>query len=89
MVRRLIGDTRRLGRAADGFAAELRLFAQGWRVPADYAGPRWRIALSGGLVVDRTASVWGAVADGDVVVLEDAGVLAQFSHADVIATLFE
>ena len=89
VARRLIDDTRRLGRSLEGFTAEQRLFAQGWRASADYAGPRWRLVLSGALTADHTAALWSGVADADPVVLENAGVLAQFTHAEAIAALFD
>ena len=89
VARRLIDDTRRLGRQAAGFVAEFRLFAHGWHVPDDYQGPQWRLALSGEIATPSDLHVWRHVIADAPHILDGAGLLAQFTHAEALAALFD
>jgi pimeloyl-ACP methyl ester carboxylesterase/DNA-binding CsgD family transcriptional regulator len=77
-----------VGRFTAGFCAENLLFADGWEPPATYAGPRWRLAFSDGLTLEPPG-LWASVGDGAPALLEDAGLLAQFTHADALAELID
>lgn len=84
----LIDDMRRLvGRASAGWIAEQRLYAEGWEIDAAYEGRPWRLAFSGALGPVRGLDAWGAVAPTPATVLADAGLMAQFTHAEALAEL--
>jgi pimeloyl-ACP methyl ester carboxylesterase/DNA-binding CsgD family transcriptional regulator len=88
MADHLIADQRGLvGRAGRGFVAELRLFSDGWRPPADYAGPKWRLAFSGALDPHPNLQAWESISHGAAAVIPDAGMLVQFTHPDALVTL--
>lgn len=87
VAERLLDDARGLNRSYLGAIAELRLFAEGWRPPADYCGPSWRLALSAEISAPSDGEVWGGVVGEAPVFLPGAGFLAQFTHAEDIAAL--
>jgi hypothetical protein len=84
---RLLDDAQRLRRRTKGFVAELRLFAEVWRPPAIYQGPRWRVAFSAETASVAEGAAWTDLADGPPVWIAGAGILVQFTHAEVIADL--
>lgn len=89
VAERLIADIRHLGgRSSAGLIAELRLFALGWRPPPAHQGPRWRIVLSGDIAPAVPTTIWEDLADGPPLILQGAGLLAQFTHAEALAALF-
>jgi hypothetical protein len=84
----LIADQRGLvGRAGGGFVAELRLYADGWRPPLDYSGPKWRLAFSGALDPCPSVAPWASISRDAPVVIPDAGMLVQFTHPDILVSL--
>ena len=90
VAERLIADIRHLGgRSAEGMIAELRLFAHGWRPPAPYVGQRWRLVVSGDIARATDLTVWDGVAAGAPIYLEGAGLLAQFTHAEALASILD
>lgn len=68
-----------------GYAAEHAIYARGWRVPKVARGP-WLVAEAAAL---GTASreTWQALPDVSFHPLNDAGILAQFTHAEALASL--
>lgn len=77
-----------VGRSIRGAIAEQRLYGDGWRLPDPYSGPRWRLAFSGHFYTPGDERVWSDVASGAPVVLLEAGLLAQFTHAEALVALF-
>ena len=89
VVDHLVADLMGLvGRTIRGPIAEQRIFSEGWRGPEPYLGPKWRLAFSGYFYSPGDEAVWNAVATGAPVILLDAGMLVQFTHAQAIAALF-
>ncbi len=86
----LIADQRGLvGRTVGGFIAELRLYSDGWRPPAAYAGPKWRLAFSGGLDPTPNLGAWSEISRDEPTVIPDAGILVQFTHPEILAALLD
>ncbi len=85
----LAADTMGLvGRTLRGAIAEQSLYADGWRVDEAYEGPRWRLAFSGHFYLLGQENVWLGVSSGAPLILLEAGILAQFTHAEPLAALF-
>ncbi len=77
-----------VGRSLSGAIAEQRLYSEGWRIADPYVGPRWRLAFSGQFYTPGDEAGWSEVAAGAAVILLEAGLLAQFTHAETLAALF-
>lgn len=87
---RLVEDLMGLvGRTIRGPVAELRLFSEGWRVPDPYPGPKWRLMFSGHFYTPGEEEAWSTVSTGAPLVVLEAGMLVQFTHAEAIAALFD
>lgn len=89
VVDHLAVDMMGLGaRTVRGAIDEQRLYSEGWQISVPYIGPRWRLAFSGRPYTPGEADVWRSVSAGAPVILLEAGLLAQFTHAEAIAALF-
>jgi len=77
-----------VGRSLRGAITEQRLYSDGWRIADPYMGPRWRLAFSGHFYTPGEEAFWSEVAAGAPVILLEAGLLAQFTHAEALAALF-
>lgn len=68
-----------------GYAAEHAVYARGWRPPVLARG-RWLIAEAAALG-SAARDVWRALPDVSFHPLAEAGILAQFTHAEALAEL--
>lgn len=83
----LIRDIQALcARSVWGFASEHAAYANGWRPPAGLGGGDWTVALSSGLP-GHFDPAWLGVPSLRSVVLQGAGVLPQFTHAQALTDL--
>jgi pimeloyl-ACP methyl ester carboxylesterase/DNA-binding CsgD family transcriptional regulator len=70
-----------------GYAAEHILYARGWRpLPVTGTGP-WTVVSLGAFGQELARNPWLDLPQASFVSLADAGVLAQFTHADQLAAL--
>jgi pimeloyl-ACP methyl ester carboxylesterase/DNA-binding CsgD family transcriptional regulator len=72
--------------SAAGYVAEHRLYARGWMVPRIDGGASWAI-VSLGAFGDLDRTPWLDLPDVVFEHLSDAGVLAQFTHAERLAAI--
>jgi pimeloyl-ACP methyl ester carboxylesterase/DNA-binding CsgD family transcriptional regulator len=85
VIAHLIADLRGLvGRSSEGFAAEHRLFAEGWRPPAAFDVRPWTFVFSGALWPPADLAVWRAIAGDAIEIIPGAGQLVQFTHPETI-----
>ena len=71
-----------------GFVAEHTLYAEGWMPPAVRAGGPWTIVRSGTFSREPPPQPpWLSLPGASFTDLADAGVLAQFTHAEPLADL--
>lgn len=68
-----------------GYAAEHAVYARGWRLPELARGP-WLVAEAAALG-PAAREAWQALPDVSFHPLEGAGILAQFTHAEALASL--
>jgi DNA-binding CsgD family transcriptional regulator/pimeloyl-ACP methyl ester carboxylesterase len=85
VIAHLIADLRGLvGRSSEGFAAEHRLFAEGWRPPTAFDPRPWTFVFSGALWPPADLAVWRAIAGEAIEIISGAGQLVQFTHPETI-----
>jgi pimeloyl-ACP methyl ester carboxylesterase/DNA-binding CsgD family transcriptional regulator len=88
VVAGLIRDAQALtAHSSAGLAAEMEVFGRGWRPPR-LAGPApWTVAHLGGLDCEPVFIPWRDLPEANLVILERAGRLADFTHPDALAAL--
>lgn len=74
-------------RSSLGFASENQAFVAGWQVPEKVGGARWIVAECGDLKDPGTHAVWATLPKVQFRTLADTGLLAYFTHPDMIADL--
>ena len=73
--------------SAAGYVAEHGLYADGWTPPPVRGGGPWTIVHAGGVSSPPPREPWLGLPKVRFEELPDAGVLAQFTHADQLAAL--
>ena len=73
--------------SAAGYVAEHQLYARGWKAPAVTGGGPWTIVSLGAFGPEPVRTPWLGLPGVAFATLPDAGVLAQFTHADPLAAL--
>ncbi len=73
--------------SAAGYVAEHRLYAKGWDVPPVCGGGPWTVVSLGAFGAEPSRSPWLELPGVSFATLPDAGVLAQFTHAQQLAAL--
>ena len=91
IMSRLIRDAQgSSARSSAGFAAEMAVYAHGWRPPADIGGDHWTVIHGEGLKSSASEAVWRkALPEARVHRLKDAGYLAYFSHPAEMVELLD
>jgi DNA-binding CsgD family transcriptional regulator/pimeloyl-ACP methyl ester carboxylesterase len=89
IVEQLLDDMSRLGgRTIRGQIDEYRLWADGWRPPSSPQAAVWRLAVGAEIEPHASAlEAWTCVTSERPVLIEGAGLLAQFSAPRAVAAL--
>lgn len=74
-------------RSSRGFSSEHQAFVAGWQVPKTVGGERWIVAECEQLALAGADEIWGGLPGVRFRTLMDAGLLAYFTHSEVIADL--
>ena len=74
-------------RSSRGFSSEHQAFVAGWQVPDAVGGERWIVAECEQLVLAGADEIWNGLPGVQFRTLKDAGLLAYFTHPEVIADL--
>ena len=73
--------------SAAGYVAEHALYAEGWTPPKVTDSGPWTVVHAGGLSAPPPRDPWQGLPGVRFAELPDAGVLAQFTHAEALASL--
>ncbi len=73
-------------RTARGLIDELRVYAEGWRIPNDLAGATWRVAWGTRMWSAPESVVWSA-AGAETRLIDGLGLLGAYTHPDALADL--
>jgi pimeloyl-ACP methyl ester carboxylesterase/DNA-binding CsgD family transcriptional regulator len=90
VMARILRDSRAMSaRTSAGWAAEMAVYANDWRLPPAIGGEHWSILLCGGLEWPVHVEFWRQAVPGvRISELPEAGFLAYYTHpAEVIAAL--
>lgn len=74
-------------RSSRGFSSEHQAFVAGWQVPEAVGGERWIVAECEQLVLAGADDIWSGLPGVQFRTLKNAGLLAYFTHPEVIADL--
>ena len=86
----LVGDVQALmARSSAGFAAEQSVYAHGWAAPRGVGGSSWSVVELEVLGRPGGIEVWGDLPGLRCSLIPDAGMLAHFSHPEVILAQLE
>jgi pimeloyl-ACP methyl ester carboxylesterase/DNA-binding CsgD family transcriptional regulator len=87
LLPQLVRDTQGLmARSVRGFIDEQQAFSRGWTPPA-VSTRGWTVALSGALCGEPDMSHWAGLPDLRCRVIEGAGLLVAYTHADQLLAL--
>jgi pimeloyl-ACP methyl ester carboxylesterase/DNA-binding CsgD family transcriptional regulator len=88
VVASLVRDAQALtAHSSAGLAAEMEVFGRGWRAPALTGPASWRVVHLGGLACEPVFAPWSALPGAELVTLDGAGRLVEFTHPDELAEL--
>ncbi len=75
-----------MARTAQGLIDELRLYADGWRAPAQLPAVSWRVAWGSDLWSESEGEAWSA-AGAQTRVIDGMGLLPAYTHPAALAAL--
>ena len=78
-----------IARSAGGFIDEQLAYAHGWSAPGQHPDGVWTVALSGAFLGEADFAPWVGLPNLRRVVIEGAGLLMAYSHADEVVALLE
>ena len=74
-------------RSSAGPAAEMTTYSMGWRVPAKVGGHGWTLAWCEALKPPTEFSLWESLPNLHIRFIRHAGLLAYFTHPEMIVSL--
>jgi pimeloyl-ACP methyl ester carboxylesterase/DNA-binding CsgD family transcriptional regulator len=88
VVASLVRDAQALtAHSPAGLAAEMEVFGRGWRAPVLTGPAPWRVIHLGGLACEPVFAPWSDLPGAELVTLDGAGRLAEFTHPAELAAL--
>jgi pimeloyl-ACP methyl ester carboxylesterase/DNA-binding CsgD family transcriptional regulator len=76
-----------MARSIRGFIDEQHVYSHGWTPPATVSTRGWTLAMSGALCGEPDISPWAGLPDLRCVVIEGAGLMVAYSHAEQVLAL--